>query len=119
MSQRERLGLKDLVSLRKDLMKADISLVAPEEVHTKVPVPVPTDLPQEHVPQPGDSAIPKVLLNRKEQRRLVSQSFKLPADLDDRWARVAAFNRVTKTAILLEALETFLERLPHPPPDAA
>jgi len=74
--------------------------MVPSEVPPEVPIAVP----------------PRILQKRQEKKPLVSQSFKLPADLDERWSRIASFNKVTKTGILLEALETFLDRLPEPPP---
>ena len=115
MSNRNRLGLTDLAGLRKPLVQtaelekrgSEVSLAVPEISGTHVPGEVPAHVPLE-VP-------PRILQDRKERKRLVSQSFKLPVELDELWSQVAAFNKVTKTGILLEALETFLQRLPQPP----
>ena len=85
-------------------------MVPLEQVQSNSP-----DVPSSAVPERlNGGAIPRVLQLRKEKKRLLSQSFKLPAELDDRWAKVAAFNKITKTGILIEALETFLDRLPQP-----
>ena len=117
MSQRNRLGLTDLAGLRKPLVATDPvekGSGALETAPSAVPPAVPQMVPPE-VPRAVPSAVPpRILQQRKEKRPLVSQSFKLPAELDERWARVAAFNGVSKTGILLEALETFLDRLPQP-----
>jgi hypothetical protein len=121
MSQRNRLNLKDLVGLRKPLIQTPVSEreagAAPakeaEAAHfeERQPIEVPSEVPP--------TVPPKILEQRREKRRLVAQSFKLPAELDQRWSELAAYNQITKTGILLEALETFLDRLPHPPPKAS
>ena len=117
MSQRNRLNLKDLAGLRKPLIQSSVSEreagAAPakeaEGAHfEEQPIEVPSEVPP--------TVPPKILEQRREKRRLVAQSFKLPAELDQRWSELAAYNKITKTGILLEALETFLDRLPHPPP---
>jgi hypothetical protein len=120
MSQRNRLNLRDLAGLRKPLIQTEAApveqtpTVARQEEENTVtpdvpPVPptVPTAVPRE-VP-------PRILEQRRERRRLVAQSFKLPAELDERWSKIATYNKITKTGILLEALETLLDRLPQPP----
>jgi hypothetical protein len=131
MSHRSnRLSLRDLAGLRKPLVQTaepdaveEVAPGVPVEVMSVVPSDVPPDkqkavvsaVPIEvplEVPLPVP---PRILQERKIKKRLVSQSFKLPVDLDDRWSRIASFNDVTKTGILLEALETFLARLPQPP----
>jgi hypothetical protein len=115
MSQRKRLGLSDLAGLRKPLVQSavpDDKPAAPSELPSTVPLSIPPEVP----PTVPAAVLPRILQERHEKKRLVSQSFKLPADLDERWSRIAAFNKVTKTGILLEALETFLDRLPEPPP---
>ena len=119
MSQRKRLGLSDLAGLRKPLVQSavpDDKPTAPLEVPLAVPLHVPHEVPPTVPPDIPAAVLPRILQERQEKKRLVSQSFKLPADLDERWSRIAAFNKVTKTGILLEALETFLDRLPEPPP---
>jgi hypothetical protein len=126
MSQRSRLGLTDLAGLRKPLVQTppespEVPAAVAVEVLPKVPAAVPAAEPAAApamAPSEGPPAVlPRILQQRQEKKRLVSQSFKLPADLEERWARVASFNKVTKTGILLEALETFLDRLPEPPPE--
>ena len=126
MSNRNRLGLTDLAGLRKPLVQTAASDIG-QEVSSSVQPAVRTAVPPDAAPYrhsdvpltvppavPAD-APPRILQDRKIKQRLISQSFKLPVDLDERWSNIASFNKVTKTGILLEALETFLQRLPQPP----
>jgi hypothetical protein len=126
MSQRNRLGLTDLAGLRKPLLQTGglekgsdgEAPGVPQTIPAAVPPEVPLNVMKVTTTVPSEvppSVPPRILQQRKDRKRLVSQSFKLPVELDELWSRVAAFNKVTKTGILLEALETFLQRLPQPP----
>jgi hypothetical protein len=52
---------------------------------------------------------------RKNREPIAVVGFKLPAKLKDELSAVAQFNRTDMTRIVVEALERFLPRLPHPP----
>ena len=109
MPERKRLGLTDLAHIRKPLVQTEVPLEVPQTVplhHHEVPQAVPLEVPPEE---------PRIIKQRKEKQTLVSQSFKLPVALNQKWTRLASFHGVTKTGILLEALDTFLDRLPQPP----
>jgi hypothetical protein len=112
MSQRNRRDLTDLAGLRKPLVPTG---PVQDEVPTEGPLITPLVIPHEVPREVPREVQPKILQQRRDKRRLIAQSFKLPADLDERWSAIASFNKVTKTGILLEALETFLDRLPQPP----
>jgi hypothetical protein len=141
MSQRSRLSMTDLATLRRPLVQSDIPPEGQAQVRTEVqedvPATVPTGAPTDARSQDGmppsvsdnrpQEVHPPVLpeveptvpsdihLIRKKKVIRTAQSFRLPLELDQRWDDVAKHNGVTKTDLLLMGLERLLDQLPHPP----
>jgi hypothetical protein len=63
-------------------------------------------------PPPPEDLVAKL---RKNREPIAVVGFKLPAKLKDELAAVAQYNHTDMTRIVVEALERFLSRLPHPP----
>jgi hypothetical protein len=142
MSQRGRLSMTDLATLRRPLVQSDIPAEGQPQVQTEVQEEVPAKVPSavltspplreddvsaaisDNVPQEVQSAVlPEVppsvpsdiALLRKKKVIRTAQSFRLPLELDQRWDDVARHNGVSKTDLLLMGLERLLDQLPHPP----